>query len=148
MKIIITIFINIALVFSFYFFSDIKYAIFIPEKNNEIDIKKEVAIKEDSKNNYISIKMANLYHKDLSFSDLAKSLEGKYISVTGFMAPPLEAESNFFVLTKRPLAVCPFCETDSEWPDDILAIYTKEIFKVVSFNRKIEVIGKLELGSF
>lgn len=94
------------------------------------------------------IKMRDLYNKDLSFSDFAKAHEDQTILVEGFMAPPLKAESNFFVLTKRPLAVCPFCETDAEWPDDILAIYTKRRLKVIPFNRKILVKGRLALGSF
>ena len=64
------------------------------------------------------------------------------------MAPPLKADSNFFVLTKKPMAVCPFCETEADWPDDILAIYTRRKYRVVSFSRKIEVIGKLSLGSY
>jgi hypothetical protein len=62
------------------------------------------------------------------------------------MAPPLKADSNFFVLTKRPMAVCPFCESSADWPDDILAIYTKRTLKVIPFNVKIVVQGVLELG--
>ena len=95
-----------------------------------------------------AIKLRELYNKDLSYSDYAISMEGKRVSVTGFMAPPLKAESQFFVLTRRPMAVCPFCETEAEWPDDILAIYTKRIIDVVSFNTKIVTRGTLKLGSF
>lgn len=94
------------------------------------------------------LKMRDLYNKDLSYSNLAKSLENKYVIVSGFMAPPLKAELSFFVLTKMPLAVCPFCETDEEWPDDILAIYTKRVVKTIAFNKKIKVKGILKLGSF
>ena len=94
-----------------------------------------------------TVRMRDLYNKDLSFSDLAKSLEKQRIEVTGFMAPPLKADSTFFVLTNRPVAVCPFCDTDAEWPDDILAIYTKRTVDVVPFNSRIVVRGVLELGS-
>ena len=94
------------------------------------------------------IKLRDLYNKDQSFSDLARSLEGRRITVNGFMAPPLKAEISFFVLTKKPMAVCPFCETEAEWPEDILAIYTKRTVEVISFNRKIETSGVLELGTF
>ena len=59
------------------------------------------------------LRMRDLYNKDLTFSDLARELEGRRIAVQGFMAPPLKAESQFFVLTKRPMAVCPFCETSA-----------------------------------
>jgi hypothetical protein len=93
------------------------------------------------------LKLRNLYNKDLSFSKLAISLENTRITVKGFMAPPLKAGSKFFVLTKKPMSVCPFCETEAEWPDDILAIYTKRIIKVVPFNVPILVRGVLSLGA-
>lgn len=93
------------------------------------------------------LKLRTLYNKDRSFSDLAKSLEGIRISVDGYMAPPLKADGQFFVLTKIPMAVCPFCESEAEWPRDILAIYTKRTFEVEAFNRKIVTSGILELGT-
>ena len=93
-----------------------------------------------------SIKMRDLYNKDLSFSDLALSNEGKRVAVSGFMAPPLKAESVFFVLTKKPMAVCPFCEPGMPWPDDILAIYARRVVKVIGFNIPIVTEGTLELG--
>lgn len=94
------------------------------------------------------IKLRRLYNKDRSFSDLAKSLEGKRISVDGYMAPPLKADSQFFVLTKIPMSVCPFCETEAEWPRDILAIYTKRTVEVEAYNRKLITSGVLELGTY
>ena len=94
------------------------------------------------------IKMRALYNKDLTFSDLARQLNGKRILVDGYMAPPLKAESSFFVLTKRPMAVCPFCETEAQWPDDILAVYTSRTIDTVPFNVKIVTSGKLELGTY
>ncbi len=94
-----------------------------------------------------AILLRDLYNKDLSFSDLALGLEGERVTVTGFMAPPLKAESKFFVLTKKPMSVCPFCETDAEWPDDILAIHTKRTVRTIPFNVKIKTSGILELGS-
>ena len=63
------------------------------------------------------------------------------------MYQPLKAETNFLVLTKRPMTVCPFCETEAEWPEDILAAYTKGIIKVIPFNVKIAAQGVLELGT-
>ncbi|MEF2073967.1 hypothetical protein [Consotaella aegiceratis] len=94
------------------------------------------------------VRMRDLYNKDLSFSDYAQKMEGQRIAVQGFMAPPLLAESSFFVLTKRPMAVCPFCESEAQWPDDILAIYTKRVVDVVPFNVKIVTRGRLALGRF
>lgn len=94
------------------------------------------------------IKLRDLYNRDRSFSDLALENEGQTVRIEGFMAPPLKADSRFFVLTKQPMAVCPFCETEAEWPDNIIAVYTQRKFRVVSFNRKIETIGQLALGKY
>jgi hypothetical protein len=94
------------------------------------------------------IRMRDLYNRDLSFSDLALANAGKRIPVAGFMAPPLKAESRFFVLTKKPMAVCPFCEPGMPWPDDLLAIYAKRVVEVVPFNVPIVVEGVLELGDY
>ncbi|MFV0358576.1 hypothetical protein [Tropicimonas sp.] len=94
------------------------------------------------------IKIRDLYNKNLSLSPLARSAEGTRIRVEGFMAPPLKAESTFFVLTKKPMAVCPFCETEAEWPNDILAIYTKRVVDVKPFNVKIVTSGTLETGAY
>ncbi|WP_136653228.1 hypothetical protein [Paracoccus aeridis] len=94
------------------------------------------------------IRMRDLYNKDLSFSELALANEGQRIDVAGFMAPPLKAESTFFVLTKKPMAVCPFCEPGMPWPDDILAIYARRVVDVIGFNIPIVTQGRLELGDY
>lgn len=94
------------------------------------------------------IKLRELYDRDRSLSNLALRLEGKRLTVDGFMAPPLKAESNFFVLTRIPMAVCPFCETETDWPDDILAVYTKRTVDVIPFNVRLEARGVLELGPY
>lgn len=94
------------------------------------------------------IKIRDLYNKGTELSQLAKDLEGEYVTVEGYMAPPLLAMSKFFVLTKLPLSVCPFCETEADWPDNILAIYTKRTIKVRDFNVKITVRGILRLGKY
>ncbi|TGD67331.1 hypothetical protein EYC08_01270 [Tabrizicola sp. WMC-M-20] len=96
----------------------------------------------------VPIRLRELYNRDMSFSDLALSHEGDRITIAGFMAPPLKAESTFFVLTKMPMAVCPFCEPGMPWPDDILAIYAKRVVNVIPFNVPIESTGVLELGEY
>ncbi|WP_308917260.1 hypothetical protein [Jannaschia sp. LMIT008] len=94
------------------------------------------------------LKVREFYNRMRGFSDTATALEGERITVEGFMAPPLKADSRFFVLTKMPMSVCPFCETAAEWPDDIMAVYTKRTVDVIPFNVKIETRGVLELGEF
>lgn len=93
------------------------------------------------------IKLRDLYHRQ-AISEFAIATEGQRISVDGYMAPPLKAETNFFVLTRRPMSVCPFCETEAEWPSDIVAVYAKRIVNPVPYNVKIVVNGLLELGAY
>jgi hypothetical protein len=92
------------------------------------------------------IRLRDLYNKDMSFSDLALAHEGERVAVAGFMAPPLKAESTFFVLTKMPMAVCPFCEPGQTWPDDILAVRARRVVEVIPFNVPMTATGVLELG--
>ena len=84
----------------------------------------------------------------LTFSDQVKQNAGKTVSIDGFMAPPLRVKGNFFVLTKQPVSLCPFCNSDADWPDDIIVVYLEkaEVFK--QLNRTIRVTGTLETGSY
>lgn len=94
------------------------------------------------------VRMRDLYNRNGTFSDFATANQGERLEVRGFMAPPLKAEARFFVLTKRPMAVCPFCETSADWPQDILAIYLKRTLEVVPFNVPIVARGTLEIGDY
>jgi len=84
----------------------------------------------------------------LEFSDKVKQLNGKEIAMRGFMAPPLKAEAQFFVLTEIPMSICPFCSTDSDWPDNIVVVYLDEKQTFTQPSQTIEVRGKLEMGSW
>lgn len=84
----------------------------------------------------------------LEFSDRVRALTGSAVVMRGFMAPPLRAESDFFVLTREPLALCPFCASDAEWPSDILVVYLRARAEAVPVTRPIEVSGRLEAGSW
>ena len=67
----------------------------------------------------------------------------------GFLAPPLKAEAQFFVLTAQPVSVCPFCQVAGDWPQDIVVVYPRA-GAGVSFRSAadpVEVSGVLELGS-
>lgn len=84
----------------------------------------------------------------LEFSDKVKRLNGSAVTIKGFMAPPLKAEANFFVLTEIPMSLCPFCSSDADWPDNILVVYLAERQTFVQFNAPIEAEGVLEYGSW
>ncbi|WP_337997984.1 hypothetical protein [Oleispirillum naphthae] len=99
-----------------------------------------------------TLTFAELYGKvgvlGLEFSEKVKRLAGERIAMLGFMAPPLKAEAQFFVLTSVPMALCPFCSSDADWPDNIVVVYLGKKQTFVQPSQVIEVTGKLEYGSW
>lgn len=81
-------------------------------------------------------------------ADRVAALDGKMVTMTGYMAPPLKPESNFFVLTREPLALCPFCQSDADWPVDIVVVYMKNTVPMADAGTRLAVSGRLELGSW
>jgi hypothetical protein len=93
------------------------------------------------------LKVRELYGRGMEFTEKAQTLAGKRVQIRGFMAPPLKPDAQFFVLTKMPMAVCPFCETEADWPRDIVLVQLRQRQDWVSFNRPIVTEGVLELGT-
>ena len=83
----------------------------------------------------------------LEMSDKLVALNGKPVDISGFMAPPLKAEAGFFVLTREPVSLCPFCNSDADWPSDIIVVYLRDGVRYTQTNRAITVSGTLEIGS-
>lgn len=84
----------------------------------------------------------------LEFSSKVIELDGEQVRITGYMAPPLKAEANFFVLGRQPMAVCPFCSSDADWPDDIVVIYLTKKRTFEHTTGLVVVEGTLEHGSW
>jgi len=87
-----------------------------------------------------------LYDGGTKLSDLALSLNGQPVEMVGFMAPPLKAEADFFVLTDVPMEFCPFCDEIALWPDNIVYVTSDRSLPTIPFNREIRVAGILDLG--
>ena len=93
------------------------------------------------------IKIRDLWAGGGNFSALAEKMAGSVVEMQGYMAPPLKPEINFFVLTRIPMAVCPYCDTEASWPDDLILVFIDSLISPVPFNDLIKVTGKLELGT-
>ena len=76
-----------------------------------------------------------------------QNAEGHRVRMVGFMAPPLKPTIHFFVLTREPMAICPFCSSDADWPSDIVVVKLSEPITSLPFDKPIYVTGKLELGT-
>jgi hypothetical protein len=93
------------------------------------------------------IRIRDLYPRGAEFSEKALSLADRTVQIQGFMAPPLKPDADFFVLTKLPMAVCPFCDSELNWPNDIVLVRLTERQDWVDFNQPIVVTGTLSLGT-
>lgn len=92
------------------------------------------------------IRMFELYKDDMSFSDTARRLTGKAVSVQGFMAPHLKVDSDFFVLSNTPVETCPFCASEDQWIDTIIFVRMKKRKEAANPGDLIVVEGRLEIG--
>jgi hypothetical protein len=96
------------------------------------------------------ISFEELYSKitvrGMEFSPKLLELSGKRIELAGFMAPPLKARIEFFVLTRLPMATCPFCSTVADWPPDIVLVIVPKGRELTSISGRLTVRGRLELG--
>lgn len=102
--------------------------------------------------NAASLDFSDMYSgassEGLVFSDTLNSLNGSEVTMTGFMAPPLKPSINFFVLTETPMAVCPFCSTDADWPYNMVVVYVNGSVDALPYNQEVTVTGTLDLGSY
>ncbi|MEO0564032.1 MAG: hypothetical protein AAF125_18150, partial [Chloroflexota bacterium] len=83
----------------------------------------------------------------LVMNDEFVAMDGQTVTIEGYMAPPLKPALDWFVLTSRPLALCPFCSTDSDWPNDIALTYMPEGEMVLASEYPLRLTGQLEIGS-
>lgn len=93
---------------------------------------------------------ANLYGPvtadGIQLAPAAQALVGRKVDLRGFMAPPLKAESDFFVLTRYPMSICPFCSNAADWPVDIVMVRLGAAAETIEPSYAIDVTGTLEHG--
>ena len=79
-------------------------------------------------------------------SPAAQALVGQPVTLRGFMAPPLKADTDFFVLTRYPMSTCPFCSNAADWPVDIVFVRLGRAAETMEPSYAIQVSGRLEAG--
>lgn len=84
----------------------------------------------------------------LQYSSKLLSLNGKEVTIKGFMAPPLKAEATFFVLTSNPVNLCPFCDSEADWPADIVVVEPEDEIEFVPNTKPVQIQGILHVGKY
>ena len=84
---------------------------------------------------------------NMAFSPAAQTLAGKRVRVEGYAAPPYRAEAGFFVLTRSPTHICPYCSAEPDWPMDVVVVYPRGGVAGPGGTALVTVTGTLEIGS-
>ncbi|ABW35042.1 hypothetical protein DAERI_020106 [Deinococcus aerius] len=88
------------------------------------------------------------------FSPLALSLNGREVSLDGFVAPGEEGElPELLVLTAFPLRECPYCLEAADWPNEVEGMWRHVLVElprgmnIPAPGSHVRVVGRLELGN-
>ena len=89
----------------------------------------------------------------LSFSESASldaltKLNGKAVTITGYMATLSPLSGEYMYLMNLPYQSCPFCVPNTQQLANTMAVYAKKGAEFSFTDRPIRVTGKLELGDF
>lgn len=94
------------------------------------------------------VTLDGFYNPDMSISPYGWFLNGMQLRIQGFMAPPLPASDKFFVLGHAPLAVCPSCKSEEDWPGNIAAVYSRYFITPTEIDASIVTSGVLQVGTY
>jgi hypothetical protein len=100
----------------------------------------------------LSLKFSEFYDASttplqFNLSEKLLSANGRRVAVSGWVAPPLKPDLDFFVLTRRRLGVCPFCSSSADWPEDIILVTLTDFsYRNSGEPEPVTVTGLLEVG--
>lgn len=134
-------------------------AIHLPETELlEMLMAQDAALKLEPREGYVDIEeeVPLLYFWELFdgydpetgliLSDKAISLDGRQVTMQGFMAPPLQVDLNWFQLTLTPVGACPFCTSAQTVVPDMITVYPIKDSVLYSLE-PVQVTGRFEVGA-
>ena len=95
--------------------------------------------KDDGEVTKLSFKSA------MSYSNL-KKLDGKEVTINGYLATSSPADGSFIFLMNLPYQSCPFCKPNTTELSNTMEIYPKSGKKFSYTSSAVKVVGKLEVA--
>ena len=80
--------------------------------------------------------------------DAIKALNGKQVTLTGYMATLSPLSGEYIYLMNLPYQSCPFCVPNTQQLANTMAVYAPKNGKFTYTDRPIRVTGRMELGDF
>ena len=94
-----------------------------------------------------SEKITKLSFKSAAGYDYLKSLDGKTVTINGYMATSSPADGSFIFLMNRPYQSCPFCKPNTSQLSNTMEVYPPKDQKFDYTTQAISVTGTLEVAS-
>ena len=93
-----------------------------------------------------SSEITNLSFKDASGYDYLKSLDGKPVTINGYMATSSPVDGSFLFLMNLPYQSCPFCVPNTSQLSNTMEVYPKEGESFTYTNQAIKITGTLAVA--
>lgn len=114
----------------------------LPESIKEVE-KKDVAIPQVKDDGVTVLKF-----KNTNSNEYVNSLNGKQVSITGYLSTLSPLNGQFAYLMNMPYQNCPFCVPGTSEITNTLAIFAGNKDKIKFTDQPVTVVGTLETGNF
>jgi hypothetical protein len=94
----------------------------------------------------IVIRFSEIMDEKLRPTERMKSLDGKQVAITGFMAAQSPLNGSFVYLVSMPFVSCPYCSPDSNVLKSVLPVTAGKLPKISFTEKPVLVKGKLEVS--
>ena len=88
-----------------------------------------------------------LSFKSASTFDYLKSIDGKTVTINGYMATSSPVDGSFMFLMNLPYQSCPFCVPNTSQLSNTMEVYPKNGKSFPFTNQAIKVTGKLKVAN-
>ena len=78
--------------------------------------------------------------------DYLKTLDGTYVTISGYMATSSPVDGSFMFLMNLPYQSCPFCKPNTSELSNTMEVYPKKGESFSYTTQAIKVVGKLEVS--
>ena len=79
--------------------------------------------------------------------DYLKSIDGKTVTINGYLATSSPADGSFIFLMNMPYQSCPFCVPNTSQLSNTIEVYPKKNQKFSYTNQAVKVTGRLEVAA-
>ena len=119
----------------------------------EEPVKSPESIKEEMEKNVVIPQVKDdgvtvLKFKNTNSNEYVNSLNGKKVSITGYLSTLSPLNGQFAYLMNMPYQNCPFCVPGTSEITNTLAIFAGNKDKIKFTDQPVTVVGTLEVGDF